>query len=116
MDIMQNKRTSSGKIAAFTVGLCLVGSAAVAGLVPAIPEVFAVQGGAQSTSGARGPHVPQISFQQQNGIPLGPPYGNNPMWKDEGYLGVAVALGALVVGIGSVVCFARGKSIPFLKI
>ncbi|GEM_PF-3407434 len=112
---MENKRSRAGTVALAAFGLFLMGSVAAAGLVPVLPEAFA-QGTAQPAVSYNGPQVPKASFQSENGIPLGPPYGHVAVWQDEKAVAVTVAFAGLGVGVMTGLCLVRGRGLPVLKL
>lgn len=114
---MQENKKSTGPIVAFAVGLSLIGSLALVQFTPLIPDAFAQQTGTQSSSsGSTSPYVPKLSFQPQNGIPLGPPYGNPTATQQAELVAIGVVLGAFATGIATAIYLARGKTRTFMRI
>jgi hypothetical protein len=112
---MENKKLSIGPIIAFVLSSGMIGSVAMGGFVPMLPQAFA-EPNAQSNVAYNGPQVPQVSIQPQNGIPLGPPYGNPTAWHEEQTIALAVSFGALAVVVTSLIYFISGKSLPIMRI
>lgn len=112
---MENRKLSIGPVIAFAVCIGMIGSFAMAGFVPMMPQAFA-EPSAQSNVVYNGPQVPQVSFQSQNGIPLGPPYGTPTLWHEEQTTAIAVSVGALVFGVALVIYLTSGKNLPVMKI
>lgn len=112
---MENRKSSIRSIIAFAVCIGMVGSFAMAGFVPIMPQAFA-EPSVQSNVAYNGPHVPQVSFHLQNGIPLGPPYGTPTLWHEEQTIAVVASIGALVFVVALVIYLTSGKNLPVMKI
>ncbi|MGI0046907.1 MAG: hypothetical protein ACREBB_06945 [Nitrosotalea sp.] len=113
IDMHENKKTFTGPIVAFAVGLCLIGSLALVQFTPLMPDAFAQQTSTQSsTFGLTGPHLQKVPFQLQNGIPLGPPYGTpHPMYQSTFYALIGGVAIIMAIGVRTVLSVKHPKKI-----